>query len=163
MEQPLPLDSIATGRWPLTLRVLLPNSFEDGIRAEHRSCNVALVAQVREKLLAGREIASPYAVAKPASFLELPEPRLIEAFLYTERGLSRSTAARYLPIIRCFLDERFGCKIPRQGFLPLLSALLHLVAPQRLTLTQADPPSGQTAFASASRIQFAPHDWYQYA
>ncbi|MEM5353435.1 tyrosine-type recombinase/integrase [Paraburkholderia caribensis] len=39
--------------------------------------------------------------------------RAYEVFLYTERGLSRSTAARYLPIIRCFLDERFGCKIPR--------------------------------------------------
>ena len=38
--------------------------------------------------------------------------RAYEAFLYTERGLSRSTGARYLLIIRRFLDERFGCKVP---------------------------------------------------
>jgi len=38
--------------------------------------------------------------------------RAYEAFLYNERGLSRSTAARYLIIIRRFLDERFGCKVP---------------------------------------------------
>lgn len=34
--------------------------------------------------------------------------RDFEAFLYAERGLSRSTVVSYLPIVRCFLDERFG-------------------------------------------------------
>lgn len=36
--------------------------------------------------------------------------RDFEAFLYSERGLSRSTVVSYLPVVRCFLDERFGRK-----------------------------------------------------
>ena len=36
--------------------------------------------------------------------------RDFEAFLYCERGLSRSTVVSYLPIVRSFLDERFGRK-----------------------------------------------------
>lgn len=38
-----------------------------------------------------------------------------EAFLYTERGLSLSTVVRYQLVIRRFLDERFGCKVPHPG------------------------------------------------
>jgi site-specific recombinase XerD len=34
-------------------------------------------------------------------------------FLHSERGLSRSTVDSYLPIVRCFLDERFGRKALR--------------------------------------------------
>ena len=41
--------------------------------------------------------------------------RDFEAFLYTERGLSRSTVVRYLLVIRRFLDERFGCKVLHLG------------------------------------------------
>ncbi|SAL05636.1 hypothetical protein AWB81_07243 [Caballeronia arationis] len=44
-----------------------------------------------------------------------PSSRLIlefEAFLCTERGLSLSTVVRYQFVIRRFLDERFGCKVP---------------------------------------------------
>ena len=47
-----------------------------------------------------------------------PSSRLIldfEAFLYAERGLSRSTVVRYLLVIRRFLDERFGRKVPHLG------------------------------------------------
>ena len=36
--------------------------------------------------------------------------RDFEEFLHAERGLSRSTMISYLPIVRCFLDERFGRK-----------------------------------------------------
>lgn len=36
--------------------------------------------------------------------------RDFEAFLFSERGLSRSTAVSYLPVVRRFLDERFGRK-----------------------------------------------------
>lgn len=36
-----------------------------------------------------------------------------EEFLRSERGLSRSTVASYLPVVRCFLDERFGRKAMR--------------------------------------------------
>jgi site-specific recombinase XerD len=36
--------------------------------------------------------------------------RDFEAFLSSERGLSRSTVVSYLPVVRCFLDERFGRK-----------------------------------------------------
>ena len=39
--------------------------------------------------------------------------REFEEFLHTERGLSRSTVVSYLPIVRCFLDERFGRKALR--------------------------------------------------
>lgn len=47
-----------------------------------------------------------------------PSSRLIlefEAFLDTERGLSLSTVVRYQLVIRRFLDERFGCKVPHLG------------------------------------------------
>jgi site-specific recombinase XerD len=36
--------------------------------------------------------------------------RDFDQFLHSERGLSRSTLESYLPIVRCFLDERFGHK-----------------------------------------------------
>src|SRR5207244_5165157 len=36
--------------------------------------------------------------------------RDFEEFLHCERGLSRSTVVSYLPIVRSFLDERFGRK-----------------------------------------------------
>lgn len=36
--------------------------------------------------------------------------RDFEAFLFSERGLSRSTVVCYLPVVRRFLDERFGGK-----------------------------------------------------
>jgi site-specific recombinase XerD len=36
--------------------------------------------------------------------------REFEAFLHCERGLSRSTVISYLPVVRRFLDERFGRK-----------------------------------------------------
>lgn len=39
--------------------------------------------------------------------------REFEKFLHTERGLSRSTVVSYLPIVRCFLDQRFGRKALR--------------------------------------------------
>ena len=39
--------------------------------------------------------------------------RDFEAFLHTERGLSRSTVGSYLPIVRRFLAERFGRKALR--------------------------------------------------
>ncbi len=39
--------------------------------------------------------------------------REFEEFLHTERGLSRSTVVSYLPIVRCFLDQRFGRKALR--------------------------------------------------
>jgi site-specific recombinase XerD len=39
--------------------------------------------------------------------------RDFEAFLDSERGLSRSTVISYLPIVRSFLDERFGRKALR--------------------------------------------------
>lgn len=39
--------------------------------------------------------------------------REFEEFLHSERGLSRSTVVSYLPIVRCFLDERFGRKALR--------------------------------------------------
>ena len=39
--------------------------------------------------------------------------REFEEYLHTERGLSRSTVVSYLPIVRCFLDERFGRKALR--------------------------------------------------
>jgi site-specific recombinase XerD len=38
--------------------------------------------------------------------------RDFEAFLFSERGLSRSTVVSYLPVVRRFLDERFGRKAP---------------------------------------------------
>lgn len=39
--------------------------------------------------------------------------REFEEFLLTERGLARSTVVSYLPIVRCFLEERFGRKTLR--------------------------------------------------
>lgn len=39
--------------------------------------------------------------------------REYEEFLLRERGLSRSTVITYLPVVRCFLDERFGRKALR--------------------------------------------------
>ena len=39
--------------------------------------------------------------------------RDFEKFLCTERGLSRSTVISYLPVVRSFLDERFGRKALR--------------------------------------------------
>ena len=39
--------------------------------------------------------------------------RDFEEFLHSERGLSRSTLISYLPIVRRFLDERFGRKALR--------------------------------------------------
>ena len=39
--------------------------------------------------------------------------RDFEEFLHCERGLSRSTVVSYLPIVRSFLDERFGRKALR--------------------------------------------------
>ena len=41
--------------------------------------------------------------------------RDFEAFLYTERGLSRPTVVRYLLVIRRFLDERFGSRRMRMS------------------------------------------------
>jgi site-specific recombinase XerD len=39
--------------------------------------------------------------------------RDFEEFLHCERGLSRSTVVSYLPVVRSFLDERFGRKALR--------------------------------------------------
>jgi site-specific recombinase XerD len=38
--------------------------------------------------------------------------RDFEAYLLSERGLSRSTVISYLPVVRRFLDQRFGSKAP---------------------------------------------------
>ena len=49
----------------------------------------------------------------PAEIDSTPEGELVSAFgsfLRTERGLSVSTLANYLPIVRSFLDEQFGGK-----------------------------------------------------
>ena len=49
--------------------------------------------------------------------------RDFEEFLHAERGLSRSTVASYLPVVRRFLDERFGRKALRLN--PLRPLDLH--------------------------------------
>ncbi|MDQ1422386.1 MAG: integrase/recombinase XerD [Acidimicrobiaceae bacterium] len=63
--------------------------------------------------------------------------RNFEAFLHTERGLSRSTVVRYLLVIRRFLDDRFGCKAPHLGRLrsqDLHDFILHEI--QRVSRSQ---------------------------
>ena len=56
-------------------------------------------------------------IAAPAEKIDrTPTARLtrdFEEFLHSERGLSRSTVVSYLPVVRCFLDERFGRKALR--------------------------------------------------
>ena len=45
-----------------------------------------------------------------------PAARLVRAYeeyLRSQRGLSRSTVITYLPVVRCFLAERFGCEALR--------------------------------------------------
>jgi site-specific recombinase XerD len=56
-------------------------------------------------------------IAAPAQRIDQsPAARLtrdFEEFLRTERGLSRSTVVSYLPVVRSFLNERFGRKALR--------------------------------------------------
>jgi len=67
--------------------------------------------------------------------------REYEEFLRSERGLSRSTVITYLPIVRCFLAERFGCKALRLAELRPQRALQRYATRRDRCCHDLDTPS----------------------